>query len=152
MTAFLLGSLVLAAFLGAAWWFSRQKTQSAARTVRTILGSGAVIAGVIMTLRGAAALGIPVGMFGLGMLGHALRRPQRGGGARSAPPPRQGMTLAEAREILGVDAGAGADAIRAAHRRLMKKLHPDTGDGSAALARQVQEARDLLLDHLDGKA
>lgn len=31
----------------------------------------------------------------------------------------------------------------------MKKLHPDTGEGSAALARQVQEARDRLLAHLD---
>ena len=60
------------------------------------------------------------------------------------------MSVAEAREILGVDADADAAAIRAAHRRLMKKLHPDTGEGSAALARQVQEARDLLLANLSG--
>ena len=31
----------------------------------------------------------------------------------------------------------------------MKKLHPDTG-GSPALARQVQEARDVLLEALKG--
>jgi hypothetical protein len=150
MAAFLLGSLLLAGFLGAAWWFSRQKTENATRTVRMILGSGALIAGVVMSLRGAVALGVPVGMFGLGMLGHAARRPQRGRRDQAAAPPQSGMTPAEAREILGVDADADAEAIRAAHRRLMKKLHPDTGDGSAALARQVQEARDLLLRHLDG--
>ena len=62
------------------------------------------------------------------------------------------MSLAEAREILGVDASADAETIRQAHRRLMKKLHPDTGEGSAALARQVQDARDLLLDHLNDKS
>lgn len=59
------------------------------------------------------------------------------------------MSLSEAREILGVDETADAEAVRRAHRRLMKKLHPDTGEGSAALARQVQEARDRLLAHLD---
>ena len=59
------------------------------------------------------------------------------------------MSLNDAREILGVGPDADAETIRQAHRRLMKKLHPDTGDGSAALARQVQEARDLLLDHIE---
>lgn len=152
MGAFLLGSIVLAVFLSAAWWFSQQKTAHAARTVRMILGSGALIAGVVISLRGAVALGVPLGMFGLGMLGYAARRPQPGSRDRAAPPPRSGMTLSDAREILGVAADADAETIRAAHRRLMKKLHPDTGEGSAALARQVQEARDLLLSHLDGKA
>lgn len=52
---------------------------------------------------------------------------------------------AEARAILGVAEGADADAIRAAHRRLVGQVHPDRG-GSAELARQVNAARDLLLD------
>ena len=156
MAAFLFGSLLLAACLGTAWWFSRQKTENAARMVRIILGSGAVIAGVIMALRGAVVLGGPIGLFGLGMLGQALSRSRpgarQGGSRRDAPPSRgSGMSLADAREILGVGADADAETIRQAHRRLMKKLHPDTGEGSAALARQVQEARDRLLDNLDGK-
>lgn len=157
MAAFLFGSLLLAACLGTAWWFSRQKTENAARMVRIILGSGAVIAGVIMALRGAVVLGGPIGLFGLGMLGQAVRRDRsrrggQGGSRREAPPGRgSGMSLADAREILGVGADADAETIRQAHRRLMKKLHPDTGEGSAALARQVQEARDRLLDNLDGR-
>jgi len=151
MTPFALGTLALIALLGAAWWFSRQQTVKAARMVRIILGGGALLAGAIISLRGGVILGGPIGLFGLGMLGEVLR-PGRsragGGGGGTAPPAANSMSLAEAREILGVDADADAAAIRAAHRRLMKKLHPDTGEGSAALARQVQEARDLLLANL----
>jgi flagellar biosynthesis/type III secretory pathway M-ring protein FliF/YscJ len=51
---------------------------------------------------------------------------------------------AEARAILGLPAGADADAIRAAHRRLVGQVHPDRG-GSAELTRRVNAARDLLL-------
>lgn len=155
MTAFLLGAVLLAVCLGAAWWFSQQKTEHAARMVRIILGSGAVIAGVVMSLRGAVVLGGPIGLFGLGMLARAVRRPDRGRRREDAGGPSRtgsGMSVAEAREILGVDASADIETVRQAHRRLMKKLHPDTGEGSTALARQVQEARDVLLAELDRKA
>ncbi|WP_291844354.1 DnaJ domain-containing protein [Maricaulis sp.] len=122
--------------------------------VRIILGGAALFAGVIISLRGGVILGGPIGVFGLGMLGEALRPRGQGGGAGQrggTAPPRasNGMSVSEAREILGVAADADAESIRAAHRRLMKKLHPDTGEGSAALARQVQEARDVLLAQLD---
>ncbi len=149
MVAFFLGFLALAGFLGAAWWFSRQKTAHASRIVRMLLGGGAVAAGVLLALRGALPLGIPIGLFGLGMLGIAINAPGQGGSQRQAPSsPGGSMSLDEAREILGVTAAATREDIRHAHRQLMKKLHPDTG-GSAALARQVQEARDVLLAALD---
>lgn len=51
---------------------------------------------------------------------------------------------AEARAVLGVSEDADAEAIRAAHRRLVTSVHPDRG-GSADLARRVNAARDLLL-------
>jgi len=54
------------------------------------------------------------------------------------------MPEAEARAILGVDANADADAIRAAHRRLVSAVHPDRG-GSADLTRRINVARDVLL-------
>lgn len=150
MAPFFLGFLALAGFLGAAWWFSRQKTAQAARLVRMLLGGGALLAGALLTLRGAMALGVPIGLFGLGMLGIAYGAPGESG-SQGGQPPRAGpaMSLAEAREILSVGADATREDIRQAHRNLMKKLHPDTGAGSAALARQVQEARDILLAALD---
>ena len=48
-------------------------------------------------------------------------------------------------EILGVDDDASTTAIRAAHRRLLIKVHPDQG-GSDALCRVVQNAYEQLAD------
>jgi hypothetical protein len=54
------------------------------------------------------------------------------------------LTREEAFRILGLESGADAAAIKEAHRRLMKKFHPDQG-GSAWFAARINEARDLLL-------
>jgi DnaJ-domain-containing protein 1 len=61
------------------------------------------------------------------------------------PPPSSGpMTRAEALAVLGLAEGATEQAIRAAHRRLMRGAHPDQG-GSDWLASRLNEARDTLL-------
>ena len=61
------------------------------------------------------------------------------------PASRNGrMTREEAGELLGVDADADRDAVLAAHRRLMQRLHPDRG-GTDYLAARLNEARDVLL-------
>jgi hypothetical protein len=54
------------------------------------------------------------------------------------------LTRDQAYEILGLAKGASREEIVAAHRSLMKKLHPDHG-GSTALAARVNQAKDVLL-------
>jgi hypothetical protein len=66
------------------------------------------------------------------------------GQRRKAP----ALTIAEARDLLGVSARAGEAEIRAAHRRLIGRVHPDAG-GSDALARRVNAARDVLVAELN---
>ena len=64
--------------------------------------------------------------------------------------PKPNLAVDEARALLGVKRGADADTIRAAHRRLIARVHPDAG-GSAELARRTNAARDLLLQELGRK-
>jgi len=63
----------------------------------------------------------------------------RGGGRRGGE-----MRKEEAYQILGLEADADETAIRAAHRHLISRLHPDRG-GSTHLAALVNRAKDVAL-------
>lgn len=75
-------------------------------------------------------------------------RGQAGGAGTAGEGPGRGaegtMDEATAWSVLDLAPGATAEEIKAAHRRLMNKLHPDHG-GSSYLAAQLNEAKDLLL-------
>jgi uncharacterized membrane protein len=64
------------------------------------------------------------------------RQPPRG--------PRTDMTRDEALAVLGLAEGASEVDIKAAHRRLIQRMHPDVG-GSADLAARINRAKDVLL-------
>lgn len=67
--------------------------------------------------------------------------------SQQTPPPRgsrTGMTREEALAVLGLAEGASAEEIKAAHRRLILRVHPDVG-GSADLAARINRAKDVLL-------
>lgn len=64
--------------------------------------------------------------------------PGRGGGGPA------GMPDHEAYHVLGLAQGASREEIASAHRRLMKKYHPDHG-GSTAMAARVNQAKDVLM-------
>ena len=57
----------------------------------------------------------------------------------------------KARFMLGVSRFDNAEYIQQRHRALIAKNHPDTG-GSEERAKELNEARDLLLRELDTKA
>jgi hypothetical protein len=121
---------------GALFWAWRGGRLGALRP-----GDGvAAIVGVIAleyALKGKVALA--AGLFAV-VAGWLLYRKRR---VKTPPMPAEA-----ARTLLGVPAGADDAAIRAAHRRLIARVHPDAG-GSLALAAQVNAARDTLLAELN---
>ncbi len=81
----------------------------------------------------------PLAMIALGGAGWWVWFRRGGGGAATRP-----MRDTEARRLLDVSEDATDDEVRAAHRRLVARIHPDVG-GSADLTSQVNAARDTLL-------
>ena len=55
------------------------------------------------------------------------------------------MSREDALAVLGLTADADDEEIRAAHRRLIQRVHPDVG-GSADLAARINRAKEVLLD------
>lgn len=99
----------------------------------------AVLAAVAMLMHGGQALPVIAIAGAGGWYWHRRRsRPMR---------PKAAMTVDEAQRVLNLSADAGPDQIRAAHRAMVSRVHPDSG-GSADLAARVNLARDILIADL----
>jgi hypothetical protein len=59
-------------------------------------------------------------------------------------PSAPAMSHAEAASMLGISEDAPREAVEAAYRRLMLRVHPDQG-GAVGLAAQINAARSVLL-------
>lgn len=68
-------------------------------------------------------------------------------GGRESTTTSGALTVNDAYDILGLEPGASRDDIREAHRRLIRTHHPDRG-GSTWLAARINEAKEVLLQHL----
>lgn len=64
--------------------------------------------------------------------------------------PVPSFEAAQARALLGVEAGAGRREIVEAHRRRLTAVHPDRG-GSSEQVHEANAARDVLLAQLPGE-
>jgi DnaJ family protein C protein 19 len=146
-----LGGVVLFVLLGGLRAFERASVSSIKALLAWIAALGGIVLALLLILsgRGAVALGA-LALFGPLIWQHwRAANPslgQRGKAQTGAPPPRAGasMTREEAYEVLGLQPGASEGDIKAAHRRLMRAAHPDTG-GSDWLAARINQARDVLL-------
>jgi hypothetical protein len=143
----LLGTAILTALLLSLRAFERASAAAIYTLLKWIAAFGGIILTLLLFLSGRG----PQALTGLVLVGPLLWRrwQQHGSGFTGSvgtpPPPRQGsaMSRAEAYEVLGLKPGASADEIHAAHRRLMRMAHPDTG-GSDWLASRINQARDIL--------
>ncbi len=139
MLYLILGGGAFAAYL----WVSRGRPLLKGRDWRIASAAAALAA-----FTGAAFVGVrgdwPVAIV-LGVVGLWFAGASRKTGPRAvARQPVAAMDTAEARRILGVEAGASVADIQAAYTRLMRAVHPDKG-GTAGLAAQLNTARDRLL-------
>ncbi|MEE9434673.1 MAG: molecular chaperone DnaJ [Sphingorhabdus sp.] len=125
-------ALLLAGLLGWAWWTGKISTQQIPALALMVIG--AVLAARGQPLFGVAGIAVGAAWFA----GSRRRIAQQQSGQ---------YAIDKARHLLGASARDDADKIRVRHRRLIAENHPDTG-GSDERARQLNEARDLLLAEL----
>jgi len=140
---------VLALLWLAVRWLAGARPGQVAQALRR-LGLAALVAlGLWLVLTGklagivAVAAGLTPWIFRALRL-HALWRALRRWVPRTPAARSTAMSREEAWDVLGLAPGAGAEEIKAAHRRLMRQAHPDRG-GSTWVAARINQARDLLL-------
>lgn len=112
---------------------------------KQLLPLALVIAGAVLSLRGAWLLGLPaigVGIFWFRGMTSRLSKLRK--------IPGNEYELAAARWMLGVSPEDGAEKIKERHKELVAKQDSASGDEEER-KRKLNEARDLLLDDLKRK-
>jgi hypothetical protein len=69
--------------------------------------------------------------------------PEAESGADEPRANTEAMSRSDAYRLLGLEEGASVEDVRAAHRRLIRRVHPDLG-GSSELASMINAAKELL--------
>jgi predicted membrane protein len=134
--AVLIAALILGRFL------ARVETHFMASVFKGIAAAVLVGAGILSILMGRWPIVFIALVFAALLF---MPRPKRKTASRSKRP----MTVKEACEILDLEIRSlTAKNINESYHRLMKKNHPDQG-GSAYFARQLNEARELLLNEIE---
>ncbi len=140
------------------YWLIRNGSKLKSTEMRPLLqkvaGGGLMAFAALLLLRGQFEVAIGLFALGMGLFGKAHLLPSGFGPKPNAqsqqqqqPPPQRGKVVLpkdEALAILGLKAGATAEDVKLAHKRLMKDFHPDKG-GTDYLAAKINEAKDVLL-------
>ncbi|MDR3513500.1 MAG: molecular chaperone DnaJ [Caulobacteraceae bacterium] len=110
------------------------------------IASGAFSVGVFAAAAFAASRGGWIEALLLVVIGVLTALSSRWPRSARSPPAETGggMSLEQARAMLGVGPAASVQEIQAAYARLMRRAHPDQG-GTTGLATQLNIARDRLL-------
>jgi DnaJ homolog subfamily C member 19 len=121
--------LLVAAVVGWAYWSGRLKGM----TFEDGVAGVSFLLGLRFAATGKLAIALPL------ITGAALWTVYRTRRRRATT-----MPIDDARRLLGLTEDATLSQITEAHKRLIQKVHPDTG-GSAELANRVNVARDTLV-------
>ena len=159
-----LGGLTLFLLLGGLRAFERASVSTIKSLFAWIAALGGIVLALLLILTGREGIALgALTLFGpliynrwqaSRMSASAQQQARASGPSSSQPPPRRAtgaMTPEEAYQVLGLHPGATEAEIRAAHHRLMRGAHPDSG-GSDWLATRINQARDVLLRPKRGAA
>ena len=153
MSFFVAGVFILGLGLLFAWWLTQTTPKNIKIVFALLLSILFLIVAVLLVFGGKFIISIPA-LFGAyityqryRMLKRVWEQVNGSAGARQgqAASSRSGLSPDDAAAILGVDIDASVAEIKAAHKNLMKKFHPDQG-GNSYQAQEINAAKEVMLN------